>query len=148
MDVETEITFLLEQHGMVLVRERKHCVYKHPDGRSFVTSSTPSDRNASKQTLRSLRKFLGLPLNTRIKNPERRAKPGAPAVQRYFEKVEIQTREWQNQLADIKKFLQTSTPRMAKPPEFKKNLTMPLRQLNRLPNDVFRQALQRAGLVK
>lgn len=45
---------------MWLDRGRKHIVYKHPDGRSFTMSSTPSDENARRQTLRSLERFLGL----------------------------------------------------------------------------------------
>lgn len=57
---EKKFLTLLRSHGMVLVRQHKHAIYRHPDGRSFVTSKTPSDRHAIKQHLRTLERFLGL----------------------------------------------------------------------------------------
>lgn len=58
--IQDRIEELLRGAGMWLDRGRKHIVYKHPDGRSFTMSSTPSDENARRQTLRSLERFLGL----------------------------------------------------------------------------------------
>lgn len=58
--VQARIDALLREAGMWLDRGKKHIVWKHPDGRSFTMSSTPSDENARRQTLRSLERFLGL----------------------------------------------------------------------------------------
>jgi hypothetical protein len=33
----------LKQHGAVMVRAKKHEVWRFPDGRQIVTASTPSD---------------------------------------------------------------------------------------------------------
>jgi predicted RNA binding protein YcfA (HicA-like mRNA interferase family) len=58
--IQNRIDTLLREAGMWLERGKKHQVYRHPDGRSFTMSSTPSDENARRQTLRSLERFLGL----------------------------------------------------------------------------------------
>jgi hypothetical protein len=58
--VQDRINVLLHEAGMWQERGKKHFVWKHPDGRSFTCSSTPSDENARRQTLRSLERFLGL----------------------------------------------------------------------------------------
>jgi len=58
--VQDRIDTLLRGAGMYLDRGKKHQVYKHPDGRSFTMSSTPSDEMAARQQLRSLERFLGL----------------------------------------------------------------------------------------
>ena len=58
--IQGRIDALLKEAGMTLVRNKKHIVYQAPDGRSFTMSSTPSDENARRQTLRSLERFLGL----------------------------------------------------------------------------------------
>src|SRR5271165_1395589 len=60
MSIEEEIQKLLKQHRMILVRKRTHQCWKHPDGRTFVMSKTPSDANADAQRLRSLKKFLNI----------------------------------------------------------------------------------------
>jgi len=58
--VQDRIDTLLRGAGMWLDRGKKHRVFKHPDGRSFTCSSTPSDEMAARQVLRSLERFLGL----------------------------------------------------------------------------------------
>ena len=69
-----ELMALLEEHRMVLDRSRKHQVWKHPDGRSFTMSSTPSDTHAVHQQIRSLRKFLGIARPKQHRNTERKVK--------------------------------------------------------------------------
>jgi len=51
---------LLHQHGFRLLRQRKHEVWGHPDGRRFVCSVSPSDPNAHLAAEKELRKLLGL----------------------------------------------------------------------------------------
>jgi predicted RNA binding protein YcfA (HicA-like mRNA interferase family) len=58
--IQDRIDTLFRESRMQLKRSGKHLVWKHPDGRSFTMSSTPSDGNARRQTLRSLERFLGL----------------------------------------------------------------------------------------
>jgi predicted RNA binding protein YcfA (HicA-like mRNA interferase family) len=68
---EAEVERLLEENGAVLVRQRKHKVYKLEDGREVVMASTPSDH---RETLNKL-SFLRRMLDGRL--PE---KPAAPAT--------------------------------------------------------------------
>lgn len=56
---ERELIELLEDSGAVLV-DAKHLKYRLPDGRSFVTGGTPSDRRASLNALRNVRRVLGI----------------------------------------------------------------------------------------
>lgn len=44
---ELEIAQILKEHHGVLVRTKRHNVYKFPDGRMFTTSCTPSDFRAA-----------------------------------------------------------------------------------------------------
>lgn len=75
MTVSDEIQHLLKTHGAVLERKNKHPVWRFPDGRIFVHSSTPSDVRAERNNLSNLRKLLGVKRES-TKNPERRTKRG------------------------------------------------------------------------
>lgn len=55
-----QIEQLLKVNRMKLVRSKKHLVYRHPDGRSFTISASPSDVCAENNILRELKRFLGL----------------------------------------------------------------------------------------
>jgi hypothetical protein len=57
---EAQIESLLDRYGAVLTRTKKHLVYKFPDGKTFVCSSTPSDVRANLNKLATLRRVLGL----------------------------------------------------------------------------------------
>lgn len=67
--------------GARLKRHRKHLVYELPDGRNFVTASTPSDRHADANALRQLERMTvpAMPGAPRAITPDRkkRIKPGA-----------------------------------------------------------------------
>jgi len=52
---------LLRKHGAKLVRHKKHKIYRLPDGRNFVESSTPSDVNAYKNGYHTLIRLLRNP---------------------------------------------------------------------------------------
>lgn len=79
MNDREEVEALIRQHGGVLERQKKHRVYRFPDGRSFTIASTPSDSvHAERNNLTDLRHFLGIKREIH-KNPRRRRKPGAPA---------------------------------------------------------------------
>lgn len=81
---ENEVGRLLTEHKAVLVRSRKHKIYKFPDGRIYTISSTPGNSDAAKNQLRDLNHLLGLTKHTatvgdrRIKRTWR--KPQKPAV--------------------------------------------------------------------
>ena len=49
---------LLHEHSFDLVRQRKHKVYRNPDGLTFVAASTPSDRRAPQNALATLKRML------------------------------------------------------------------------------------------
>jgi hypothetical protein len=96
-----DIEALIKAHGGVLERQRKHHVWRFPDGRTFSMPGTPSDFRAGKNKLAALRKFLGLERDTR-KNPERRVKPGV-IRKSDFEPSGVRLRDLKSQLAAIVK---------------------------------------------
>jgi len=49
---------LLREYRFDLVRQRKHKIYRNPDGLTFVTASTPSDRRAPHNALSTLKRIL------------------------------------------------------------------------------------------
>lgn len=61
MKTTRELKAMLNQHGAVLCRQRKHLIYKLPDGRILTVSATGSDsqhgaRNALADLKRMVRK--------------------------------------------------------------------------------------------
>jgi len=75
MSAQTQVFDLLRQYSAVLIRQRKHCVYR-VRGRIFVVPSTPSDTHAWRNCLADLRKILGLCGADRGRPGVRRAKHG------------------------------------------------------------------------
>lgn len=69
MDADIEVNRLLAECGAVLVRNKKHEVWKLPNGGTFTRAATPSDHRAHLNQLTDLRRELG------IVDPER-GKPG------------------------------------------------------------------------
>jgi hypothetical protein len=59
VDPQHQLIELLHRNEFDLVRQRKHRVYRNPDGLVFVTASTPSDRRASQNALSTLKRILG-----------------------------------------------------------------------------------------
>lgn len=43
MKAQRELKAMLDQHGAVLCRQKKHLIYKFPDGRILTVSQTGSD---------------------------------------------------------------------------------------------------------
>lgn len=60
MDARVEVERLLKVHGGVLIRHKKHRIWKLSSGKKWTTPSTPSDRNAWQNNLGELRLMLGL----------------------------------------------------------------------------------------
>src|SRR6266699_1375539 len=60
MSPHDQIAKLLNDHGAVLIRQRKHQIWRLPDGRSVTIASTPSDHRAAWKTVALLRRDLGL----------------------------------------------------------------------------------------
>ena len=48
----------LKRAGAVLVRQRKHQIWRLPDGRNFVMAATPSDGRATANQVQQLRRML------------------------------------------------------------------------------------------
>lgn len=60
MGAKEEIQRLLEEHGAVLERDKRHEVWRLPNGQKFTRSKTPSDRFADDNSLGDLKRALGL----------------------------------------------------------------------------------------
>jgi predicted RNA binding protein YcfA (HicA-like mRNA interferase family) len=57
---EREILAMLNDAGARLARQRKHRIFRFPDGRIWVVPKTPSDVHAWKNNLSDLRRRLNL----------------------------------------------------------------------------------------
>lgn len=55
----------LREAGAVLVRRKRHNVWRLPSGRMFVSAQSPSDRRAEHNALRDLRAALREPSRVR-----------------------------------------------------------------------------------
>jgi hypothetical protein len=55
---EKNIRELLHESGAVLVRDRRHKVFRLEDGQNFITSKTPSTQGAARESLATLRRLL------------------------------------------------------------------------------------------
>jgi hypothetical protein len=73
-DPKTVLERLIEEHGGVLVRQRKHKVYRFPSGFTFTTSSTPECPLAYDNALAVLKTLLGVHPPDRGTPGERREK--------------------------------------------------------------------------
>jgi predicted RNA binding protein YcfA (HicA-like mRNA interferase family) len=58
MNPQDQLMELLEKYNFDLVRQRKHRIFRNPDGLTFVTASTPSDRKAPQNALSTLKRIL------------------------------------------------------------------------------------------
>ncbi len=58
MNPETQLQHMLFDYCFDLVRQKKHRVYRNPDGLTFVTASTPSDVRAAQNTLSDFKRYL------------------------------------------------------------------------------------------
>jgi len=78
MDSKEEVFRLLKEHKANLIRQRRHRVYRLPDGRIFVTSLTQTNERGWRNCLARLRKLLGaVPANTGAA-PNRRKLKASP----------------------------------------------------------------------
>ena len=55
---QNRITQLLTSNGFKLIRQRKHKIWKHTDGRAWTLPATPSDKRALLNNLKDLENFL------------------------------------------------------------------------------------------
>lgn len=103
MNDREEVEALIKAHGGVLVRSRKHRVYRFPDGRTFTLASTPGDAYCGERNnLADLRNFLGVKREIH-KNPSRRHKHGGkPSRTRYIAPVPpTPLIDWKQKLAGL-----------------------------------------------
>jgi hypothetical protein len=70
MDPRDEATELLIEAGATVARQKKHEVWKLPDGRIWTRSKTPSDSHSDQNNLSDLKKMLGIRDGGRS-NPDR-----------------------------------------------------------------------------
>lgn len=77
-DPAVEVSRLLKEHRAVLVRTKRHQVYRFPNGRVFTMASTPSDFRAAANQLTDLRRTLGIDTERGLpgERREKRCKPG------------------------------------------------------------------------
>jgi hypothetical protein len=57
---EREVLTTLNRAGAVLARQRKHKIFRFPDGRIWVLPKSPSDTRAWLNNLCNLRRRLGV----------------------------------------------------------------------------------------
>jgi predicted RNA binding protein YcfA (HicA-like mRNA interferase family) len=55
-----EVLNLLRNAGAMLAREKRHLIFRFPDGRIWVVPKTPSDAHAWRNNLSGLRRRLNL----------------------------------------------------------------------------------------
>ena len=85
MNPTTEINRLLEDSGAVLIRRKKHLVYRLPNGTIYTRAKTASDHRAERNNVSILRHMLGANLPTqspkerRAMQPERTPTPAVAA---------------------------------------------------------------------
>lgn len=60
MDARAEVERLLKEYGGILIRHKKHRIWKLPSGKKWTTPSTPSDTCSWQNNLGELRLMLGL----------------------------------------------------------------------------------------
>jgi len=95
-----DVEALIKAHGGVLKRQRKHQVWRFPDGRTLTLSVSPSDFRAERGMLTDLRKLVGIERESR-KNPQRKRKPGV-THKSDFEPSGVRFEEWRIQLNRIR----------------------------------------------
>jgi len=49
---------LLREHKFVLIRQRKHRVYRNPEGKVYVVGSTPSDWRSVRNAVSALKRVI------------------------------------------------------------------------------------------
>ena len=79
-DPKTTMELLIEQSGGKLVRQRKHKVYRFPNGATFVVGSTPECPLAYDNALAYLKRLLGV-------YPPDRGSPGTRRNKRLKQKA-------------------------------------------------------------
>lgn len=57
---EMALEDIFKQHGFALARQKKHKVYRHTDGRTFVVASTPSDWRAQMNIVGDFANLVGV----------------------------------------------------------------------------------------
>jgi hypothetical protein len=75
MAATEEFEKLLREYGGYLDRTKNHHVYKFPNGRIFVTSSTASDRRAADNNLACLKRFLNITKTKALDSGQPKEKP-------------------------------------------------------------------------
>jgi hypothetical protein len=103
MNERKDVEELLSQHGGKLVRQKKHHVWKLPDGRIFVMAATPGDIRAERNNMANLYNFLGVEKEI-IKNPDRRPKPGVGRPKPASTAGDVKLRDWKSELLKVRLF--------------------------------------------
>lgn len=88
MSAEDQVNHLLRESGARLIRDRKHEVWRLPNGRNFVRAKTTSDCRSERNNLSDLRRALGIEVE-RGQPGERREKvyrPKQRPSREFFEK--------------------------------------------------------------
>jgi hypothetical protein len=140
-DPKTSLERLIEEHGGVLVRQKKHKVYRFPNGATFTVASTPECPLAYDNALAFLKTLLGVhspnrgtPGERREKRPKRKPVGSGNPLPFRLETPAPEANTWKEKLAVAA--IQLT------PPEAKRPVTAPPRRLS------FEERMIRAGVRK
>ena len=138
-DPKSTLERLIEEHGGVLVRQKKHKVYRFPNGLTFTVSSTPECPLAYDNALSWLKNLLGV-------NPPDRGSPGERREKRPKRKTgssrfNFGENSTLSELSTWKEKLAVAAIQLT-PPEAKRPVTAPPRRLS------FEERMIRAGVRK
>ena len=111
MDAREEINRLLKEHGAVLLREKKHLVYKLSNGKQFTMAKTPRSDGSWFNHLADLRRALGISGGpSRIgERREKRHKPGRAVTETQW-KPAPQLNDWRRDLGQVKRQIVDASP--------------------------------------
>lgn len=105
-DPKSTLESLIEEHGGVLVRQRKHRVYRFPNGTTFTVASTPECPFAYDNALSFLKTLLGVhppdrgsPGERREKRPKRKTGRGSKVLPAKPEESVPTELTWKEKLA-------------------------------------------------
>lgn len=110
-DPKTALESLIEEHGGVLIRDKKHYVFEFPNGQRYTMPKTPSCSHSYANNLAALKTLLGT-------HPIYRGSPGQRREKRVKRKpivegskmlpsasLNLETGKWKEKLAEVKPVL-------------------------------------------
>jgi hypothetical protein len=108
-DPKTALENLIEEHGGVLIRDKRHYVFEFPNGQRYTIPKTPSCTHSYANSAAALRTLLGTHSPDRGAPGQRREKrlKRKPVVVegKMLPSATLETKEWRDKLAEVKPVL-------------------------------------------